>query len=99
MKRKNLKQANDLLERIEKLERMLIEFRPKHCSGVAISRTGEGTDDRNKGIKNYAYHLFASTPDSVEDEAVIMRTMIKVAHKQVDELLEDLKSQFDNIEL
>ena len=90
MDKVTLEKANKLNDRIENLSKMKRDLRPQFCSGVAFAKIPNGNGNFND--KNYHYHLWGTTPDSTEDNAVIMRHAIQSMYDKVCLLLEEAES-------
>lgn len=90
MDKVTLKKANKLNDRIDNLAKMKRDLRPEFCSGVAFAKIPNGTGNSND--KNYDYHLWGTTPDSTEDNAVIMRHAIESMYEKVCLLLREAES-------
>jgi len=92
MDKVTLEKAKKLNDRIENLSEMQRDLRPEHCSGVAFAKIPNGNGNFND--KNYYYHLWGTTPDSTEDNAVLMRHAIQSMYDKVCLLLEEAESDF-----
>lgn len=90
MDKLTLEKANKLNDRIENLSKMQRDLSPQFCSGVAFAKMSNRNGNFNDN--NYHYHLWATTPDSTEDNAVIMRHAIKSMYDKVCMLLEEAES-------
>lgn len=92
---KTLEKANKLNDRIEHLSLMKRDLRPEFCSGVAFAKIANGNYNFND--KNYEYHLWGTTPDSTEDDAVLMRTAIQSMYNKVCSLLDEAEKELKNL--
>lgn len=95
MKKEDVLKANNLLKRIDKLSLMKRDLRPQFCNGVAFERVAKW--DRNESFHRYAYHLFAVTSDSREDDAIIMRAGIKAMYDTACQLLDESKKELESL--
>ena len=95
MNKVTLEKANKLNDRIENLSKMKRDLRPQFCSGVAFAKIPNGNGNFND--KNYYYHLWGTTPDSTEDNAVIMRFAIQAMYDKVCLLLEAAESDLKEL--
>jgi len=93
MNRETLAKANKLNDRIEHLLFMKRDLRPQFCSGVAFSKIANANHNEN----NYQYHLWGTTPDSEDDDAVVMRIAIETMYNKVCELLEVAELDLKNL--
>ena len=93
MDKEKLKEANKLNDRIEKLSLMKRDLNPEYCNGVAFSKIY----NTNFDDKKYYHHLFATTPDSKEDKAVIMKHAIQSMYDKVCLLLEEAESDLKKL--
>lgn len=88
MDRQTLKKSNSLNDRIEKLETMQRDLRPKHCNGVAI----DGRMIKNQQYPSYKYHLWSTHDSNTDDRSLIMRVGIEAMYNEVCRLLEFVKA-------
>ncbi len=85
MDRETIEKANRLNDRIDNLETLQRDLRPKHCSGVAFGKIATGNG--YTGVDKYEHHLWSVTPKGKEDNSTIEKVAIVAMYNEVCKLL------------
>jgi hypothetical protein len=94
-KRKKLLKANELNDKIERLEYLVRDLRPEHCNGLGVCRSVY----KNEKQANYKYNFWSTHKSNTEIEDLLLKVGIEAMYNKACELLVEHEKAFEDLEI